>query len=298
MKQKFSDNVMHDVLVVFTGFLLALPLFMIAHKRLPDPDWPLHADRILLFACILGLLVLFLRLFRLLISIGLILLFLWLGYGSVSGHYGFENIFKDYRALLYTIHQDPNPERLLFADSRQVNQQKEILAAVHADNPAVRKFAIQSTNEFFRSEQQRNQPYRNLIQCFAIFKKINRSWNYVNDPESREYFAPAEESVSLLAGDCDDHSILMASAIKSIGGTTRLIITTGHIYPELLVGNKADLEHVNYLVKKVLFPTESRGQDVHYHQDPDGRIWINLDYTAHYPGGRFMAEPVLGILMP
>jgi hypothetical protein len=84
--------------------------------------------------------------------------------------------------------------------------------------------------------------YRTIIQCFAVLKKINSKWNYVSDPKARDYIASASEIATLFLWRCDDHSILMAAAIKSIGGTPRLIHTTGHIYPEILIGTQTDLE--------------------------------------------------------
>jgi hypothetical protein len=62
--------------------------------------------------------------------------------------------------------------------------------------------------------------YRTLIQCFAVFKEINR-WNYVSDPKT-ETIATASESLSYFSGDCDDHSILMAASVMR--GTPRLIL--------------------------------------------------------------------------
>src|SRR5205085_6337295 len=163
--------------------------------------------------------------------------------------------------------------------------------------PVVRNFAIAATNELFREEQDANFDSRKQIQCFAVFKKINSRWNYVDDPQGKEYFAKASESAKLLAGDCDDHAVLMAAAIKVIGGRPRLVHTTAHIYPELFIGSKNDLERLNYLIKQKLFPAESKGHVLHYHEEKDA-IWLNLDYTQHYPGGDFMAEPVLGVLYP
>jgi hypothetical protein len=88
----------------------------------------------------------------------------------------------------------------------------------------------------------------------------------------------------------------MAACIRAIGGTPRIIHTGGHLYPEMLVGTKADLETENYLFIELLFPNESRGKEVHYHIDERGQIWLNLDYTATYPGGPFMSEEILGAL--
>ena len=88
----------------------------------------------------------------------------------------------------------------------------------------------------------------------------------------------------------------MAAAIRSIGGTPRLIHTKGHIYPEILIGSMIDLEKINYLIKNVLFVKESSGKKLHYHIDERGQVWLNLDYTAKYPGGPFMFEEILGAL--
>jgi len=140
------------------------------------------------------------------------------------------------------------------------------------------------------------QQYRVTIQSFAVFKEIKDRWNYVNDPKGQEYIAAASESLEHFSGDCDDHAILMAACVRAVGGTPRLIHTGGHIYPEMLIGNKKDLEAINYLIKEVLFKQESKGKEIHYHIDERGQIWLNLDYTARYPGGPFMSEEILGAL--
>jgi hypothetical protein len=75
-----------------------------------------------------------------------------------------------------------------------------------------------------------------------------------------------------------------------------LIHTKGHIYPELYIGDKKDLEKINYAIKMILFPLESKNKIINYHIDERGNIWLNLDYTAKYPGGPFMNEEILGAL--
>ncbi|HEU4497412.1 MAG TPA: transglutaminase, partial [Flavobacterium sp.] len=50
------------------------------------------------------------------------------------------------------------------------------------------------------------------------------------------------------------------------------------------------------LIKEVLFKEESKGKELHYHIDERGQVWLNLDYTATYPGGPFMSEEILGAL--
>jgi len=298
MTEKIRRSPFVEILIGLISFLLALPLFIILHKRLPDYQIPYEADRILLFIAIVVILLLILRLFRLLIVVAFAVMLAWLSFGSFTGRYGFNNVYKDYRAIVYSIDNDPNPEHIIFSGRENFSNRSKIISAIDYENPIVRDFAVNAVNRYFKDQQRQNAEYRNTIQCFAVFKRINNNWNYVNDPASREYFATAPESAKLLAGDCDDHSILMAAALKSIGGKPRLIHTTGHIYPELFVGNKNDLERLNFLIKKELFPKESAGQDIFYHEDESGNIWLNLDYTAEYPGGPFMNEKVLDIIYP
>lgn len=286
------------LLVGSLSLFLAFPLFIFIHKQFPDYGWPFHFDRILMFMVIVVFTLLLLRLFRPIIVIAFSITLAWLSFGSFTGSYGFQNLVTDYKSMMYSLKYEPNEEGYDGEGDSNFSYKNEILAATDYSDRVVRDFAVVATNSYFRSEQARYEGHRTLIQCFAVFKKINRSWNYVNDPVSREYFAKASESVKLMAGDCDDHAIVMVGAIKSIGGTARFVSTTNHLYPEILIGNKNDLEFVNYLIKKILFPTESAGQDIHYHKDDSGKIWLNLDYTASYPGGKYLAEPILGTLRP
>ena len=46
----------------------------------------------------------------------------------------------------------------------------------------------------------------------------------------------------------------------------------------------------------MLFTKESANKPIHYHIDERGNVWLNLDYTAKYPGGPFMKEAILSAL--
>jgi len=285
------DNVIISVL----NILIAIPVFIIVHQNLIDPNWYFQIDRILLFIGIVVVIHVILYLLRTIIIICLALYIVALMIGTLSGNYGFGSVFEDYNYMIYAMNDSPNPQDLILSKLLPFPNKSKILRAIEYDNPKIRDFALMATIKNFRNV--RGYPkYRTTIQCFAVFKEINERWNYVSDPKGHEYIAEATESLRYFSGDCDDHSILMASAIKSIGGTPRLIHTGGHIYPEILVGTKADLETINYLIKKVLFTQESKGKKIHYHIDERGQIWLNLDYTATYPGGPFMSEEILGAL--
>lgn len=287
-----------NVVIGLLSLALALPLFILVYYRLPDLEWPFHVDKLLVFSLIAVLLLLMVRSFKYIIVTGVVATIGWLWYGTVAGQYGFRELYQDGRTMFYGLQND-SEKNVVFTGTRALGTDREILKAIDYKNPQVRDFAVNATNENFRNSQQGiKMKYRVLVQCFAVFKEINENWNYVSDPQDDEYIARASESVKLLAGDCDDHSILMAAGIKAIGGVPRLVYTKGHIYPEILIGKKKDLEYVTKLIHSKLFSKESSRKTIHFHKDEEGNIWLNLDYTADYPGGRFMNDEVIECIYP
>jgi hypothetical protein len=296
IKAKLQVKKPWDSIIIFAlNILIAIPLFIIIHQNLIDPEWPFHIDRILLFIILVVAIQLTLRLLKTILIICIFLYLVALLFGSLFGNYGFNSVYEDYRSMIYTMADDPNPQDIIISKMLPFPNKSKIIDAVNYDNPKVRNFALMATTKYFKDVKGYHEQ-RLMIQCFAVFKEIRNRWNYVNDPKGHEYIAYASESLQHFSGDCDDHAILMAATIRAIGGTPRIIHTGGHLYPEVLIGNKADLETANYLIKELLFVEESRGKEVHYHIDERGQIWLNLDYTATYPGGPFMSEEILGAL--
>lgn len=283
------------IIIFIISILITIPIFIIAHHNLLTLDWAYDIDRILLFIAILAVIhftLHFLRRITLIVIIGYLLMLL---YGTLFSDYSFQTVFEDYRSMVYAMNEDPYPQNIIISKLLPFPNKSKILSAVEYQNPKVRNFAIMAISKHFRNVKGYNE-YFTIIQAFAVFKEINSHWNYVSDPKGHDYIATATESLEYLSGDCDDHTILMVAAIKSIGGTTRIIHTKGHMYPEILIGQKKDLERINYVIKKTLFPKESHNKPIHYHIDERGNIWLNLDYTAKYPGGPFMNEEILGAL--
>jgi Ca2+/Na+ antiporter len=296
ISDKFTIKKPWDIIIIFVlNVLIAIPIFIISHQNLIEYNWYLHLDRVLIFIGILIIIQLVLYVMRRIILISIILYLIALVYGTFFGKYNFKTVFNEYQSMLFTMSNNPYPQDIIVDKLLPFPNKIKTLNAIEYENPKVRDFAIRSVKKHFRGEKEYPE-YLTLIQCFAVFKEINTNWTYVHDPKGEEYIAPASESVIYLSGDCDDHSILMAAAVKSIGGISRLIHTDGHIYPEILIGKRAEMETVNYLIKKVLFQKESYRKTIHYHIDERGNVWLNLDYTAKYPGGPFMKEKVLSAL--
>ena len=284
-----------SVIILLLNILIAIPVFIIIHQKLIDPQWPFQLDRILLFLGILIVIQLILRLLRTIIIVCIVIYLLVLVFGSLFGNYGFNSVFEDYRSMVYAMSDDPNPQDIIISKLLPFPNKSKILNAIEYDNPKVRNFALLATTKYFRDVKGFHD-YRQIIQCFAIFKEVQSRWNYVNDPKNREYIAKATESLEHFSGDCDDHAILMASLIRAVGGTPRIIHTQAHMYPEMLIGDESNLENIIYLIQEVLFKEESKGKQIFYHIDERGKVWLNLDYTAKYPGGPFMSEEILGQL--
>lgn len=296
LKQKYRvKKPWDDVMILILNILIAVPLFIILHQNLINPNWFLNIDRVVLFLAMVIVIQIILRLLRTIIIVCIILYLILLIYGSTIGNYGFNSVYEDYNSMMYTMSYNPYPQDIIIAKLLPFPNKSKIINAIEYQNPKIRNFAIKATSQHYKDIKGYAE-YRTLIQCFAVFKEINSKWNYVSDPKAGDYIATATESLLYLSGDCDDHSILMAASVRSIGGTPRLIHTKGHIYPEILIGSQTDLEAVNFLIKNVLFPHESSGKKLFYHVDERGQIWMNLDYTATYPGGPFMSEEILGAL--
>lgn len=298
-KEKYSLPKPWDMIVLFLlNILLTIPVFIIAHHNLVDPNLTFPIDRILLF---IALLVLFQFILYQLKTVIVICLFVYLVivlFSTLFGEYSFYRVFDDYRSMMYTMGDNPYPQDIIVSKLLPFPNKNKVLKAINFSNPRVRNFSLSATTKHFNNKKKIKgyQNYRTIIQCFAVFKEIKSRWNYVNDPQGNNYIATASESLEHFSGDCDDHAILMAAGVKAVGGIPRLIHTDAHIYPEMLIGSKRDLENVNFLIRNVLFPDEIKGKILHYHIDERGQIWLNLDYTATYPGGKFMSEEILGQL--
>lgn len=285
-----------DSIVLFVlNVLVIIPLFIILHQNLIDPNWPFHIDRILLFIALIITLQILFGLVRKVIIWIMLFFVMFLIKGTLLKGYGFEDVVEDYRVMIYSMTETATPQDIIVSKLLPFPNKSRILEAIEYNHPKVRNFALLATSKHFRNHNEQDAK-RRLIQSFAIFKEVQSRWNYVNDPKNREYIATATESLQHFSGDCEDHAILMCASIKAIGGVTRLIHTEAHIYPELLIGSKADLEYALFLIKEELFVKESKNKSIHYHIDERGQIWLNLDYTAKYPGGPFMSDEILGQL--
>ncbi|MCL2131513.1 MAG: transglutaminase-like domain-containing protein [Lentimicrobiaceae bacterium] len=173
-----------------------------------------------------------------------------------------------------------------------ISLQKRIQQKVNYTDSAVRHFAVEKSLIYF---QEYYPKYRQICRQLSLIKYIKENYRYVSDPSGFDYFASPTESISLMAGDCDDYSILMASVVKAIGGNVRIIWAPRHVYPELFCGDKASFD--KYLSAIYLFFDKEIGnKQIYYRLDKNQNYWLNIDYTDQYPGSVYFCDDVLSII--
>lgn len=162
---------------------------------------------------------------------------------------------------------------------------KQLEVACDYNNPITRDFAVsiagKASGEF------------NVEQVCYIFDAIRPPrWHYVNDPQGEDYFSKASHTIkdANLSGDCDDFAILMYSLMTAVGGEARIVFAYnkrqgGHAFAELNIGNA----NLNQLHKKIQLQFSDYEIDrLYYRTDSSGSKWLNLDWWASYPGGKYM----------
>lgn len=281
------------VLTNLAGVLLIIPLAPLICRFIPPIMLgEYNVDMVLAVLISLVVVRLLIWLVRPLIIPALVVMLAFIGYNHLTGKYGFDNIFYDYKALAYSNWQvrEKKQTDLLsinpgFFENRNSKGARAILAKVQITDSVVRNFAVKHSLTHFKEYQQK---YGMTTRFLSLFKYINQEFNYVPDSKRDEYFASARETIENgMGGDCDDHSILMASALMSIGAKCRLVIIEGHMYPELYAGNKGEFEELQQAIVQLF--NDQRVRNIFYHEH-DGHYWINLDYSARHPGGPYLND--------
>jgi hypothetical protein len=77
----------------------------------------------------------------------------------------------------------------------------------------------------------------------AIFDYLAAVINYTEDPGGDKWYSP-ERTLEKRTGDCEDYAILLASMVKSQGGSARVYLTADHAFAAVYIGNSSsDLDN-------------------------------------------------------
>ncbi|MDN5204389.1 hypothetical protein QQ008_23555 [Fulvivirgaceae bacterium BMA10] len=294
-----------NVVVFSLALLSAWPLLLLVAPFLDNFQFAIISDVNVAYFLVFGLLVLVMnyviKRIKPLAYFLTIAVFLGLSVSTIAGSYTFKDAINDYMALINRLQQQSQIVSVMSESSEPFPDALEVAELIREKDSKIRNFAVKAATKHFVNHK-RYEENRELIQYFSIFKEINEKWIYVADPKDEEYFASPAETIEHLTidgkfnGDCDDYTILIASCLKNIGGDVRMIRTPSHIYPELRMQDEHQLKKAVELIRRDLFKHDALGKSIFYHKDSAGNIWLNLDYTGKYPGGRFLSNDIIGVL--
>lgn len=279
--------------------LVIIPLAPYINRYIPSVEigeWNFDLVISLIIAFLITRLILWI--FKPLIIPALVIMVVILSWNYFDKDYSFSEVFHDYKnmALRNWITRDEKQHDILnFYPGHIATGMEKTVKGIHSKmnykDSVVRNFAVEHSLDYFGDYYSK---YGQNVRYLSLFKFIRDHFNYVPDPKRDEYFAtPRETILNGLGGDCDDHAILMASCMRSIGGMTRIVIIKGHAYPELFCGDKKDFEEMKSAIVQLF--NDPPVKQIYFHEY-DGQYWINLDYTAMHPGGPYLNNEVLAVI--
>jgi len=168
---------------------------------------------------------------------------------------------------------------------------KKLAAALTPMDPVTRNTAV-------KIAARKEGPFH-VEQVAEIWGAVREPWKYVNDPEGREYFATASETIDNgYVGDCDDFAITLASMITAVGGKARIVLMDGpkggHAYAEACVQGDptkvaaALIKHYKARFRRYIVGT--RPTEIAYRSSAECPMWLNLDWNSNVPGGPYEPE--------
>ncbi len=294
-------HITSKIVAEIAGILIIIPLAPFICKYIPPVIiGGFNIDLILSILIALLFVRIMIALLKPLVLPVLIFLFGLLVYNEYNGDYGFKNVLNDYKTLTYTNWKvreekqtDIFPEHTKLFENEADKVTRLVKSKIQPQDSVTRNFSVQHSLDYFKEYASK---YSMTTRYLSLFKYINKHFNYVPDAQRDEYYATSRETIlNGMGGDCDDHSILMASCLMSIGAKCRLVIVENHMYPEMYVGKKNDFDILQQAIVQ-LFPDQKIDR-IYYHEQ-NGDYWINLDYTAPYPGGPYMNDHVKLVIEP
>ena len=269
-----------SILTQVAALLIIIPLAPFLCRFIPPVmlgDW--NIDLILAFLVAVIVVSLISWLIKPMIIPLFLFVCLYLAFNHFTDRYTFSNVYNDYKAIVqqnWVVREQKqldlismNPD--IFGDAKSKTS-RAVKAKVQYQDSVVRNFSVMHSLENFGEYQGK---FGMLTRYLSLFKYINANFQYVPDSRRDEYYAtPRETILNGLGGDCDDHSILMASCLMSIGAKCRLVIVEGHMYPEMYVGNKKDFESCSRLLFNCFLIKKLNGSITMNIKMSIGSIWI------------------------
>jgi Transglutaminase-like superfamily len=294
-RPKLLENFFYHLVAV----LCIVPLAPMINRVIPPiMIGGFNADLFLAILLSLGFVRFVLWVFKPLIIPSFVMIALIMLFNVYARTYTVSSMVSDYRNLVnYNWENRMKKDKNLFIvkpslfDSEVERAVKGMRSQMNFKDSILRNFAVKYSTAYFNEQYKLYGP---TVRYLSLFRHINGNFKYVQDPVKNEYYASPMETIDNgLAGDCDDHTILMISALNTIGAKTRMVLTEDHVYPELYCGDKNSFLKLQSAIIE-LFPQENFSGL--YYREENGNYWINLDYSAHHPGGPYINNKAYAVV--
>lgn len=161
-------------------------------------------------------------------------------------------------------------------------EQQQICPKIESQNTAVRDAAVSIARD--------SEGKWNVGQLVDLFVWMKTNIKYVNDPSTGNYYAFASETLQTKAGDCDDQAILITSMIRSVGGTSNMIIVNEctHAFASVFISeSKADFDKIREGISNIYYNKYSlQIGNTYSYKDEKGGYWLIVDPA----GGQYLGD--------
>jgi len=281
------------------GLLTVIPLAPLVNRIIPPIlIGEFNADLILAILLSYAFVRFILWIFKPLMIPAFVMVCLILAFNTFNSTYSPKSMVNDYRNLVQQNwkNKDKKQKELYLVKSSLFDTDVEmavkgIKSKIDLKDSIVRNFAVTHSLDYFDDHYHK---YGYYVRFLSLFKYINANFKYVADAQRDEYYATARETIeSKMGGDCDDHTILMISAMRNIGARCRMVLSTDHVYPELHCGDKKTFLKIQTAITELFSDQPFTGL---YYREENGEYWINLDYSARHPGGPYADNKAYAVI--
>jgi transglutaminase-like putative cysteine protease len=122
----------------------------------------------------------------------------------------------------------------------------------------------------------------NIGKVCAIFDWLVTNINYTEDPGGGDVWYSPDETLAMMAGDCEDYAMLLAAMVNLAGGNSRVYLTHDHAFAAVYVGNETgNLQNVTADIR-AYYNTQV---PVHAFRDETGYWMVADPLGSFYMGG-------------
>ena len=300
MEQQHHKSVLAENFILHAvGLLTVIPLAPLFNRIIPPVMiGGFNADLILAILLSYAFVRFILWIFKPLIIPAFVMVCLIMVFNTFNSTYNLRSMVNDYRNLVQQNwkNKDKKQKELYLVKSSLFDTDVEmavkgIKSKIELKDSTVRNFAVSHSLDYFDDHYHK---YGYYVRFLSLFKHINANFKYVADAQRDEYYATARETIqSNMGGDCDDHTILMISAMRFIGARCRMVLSTDHVYPELHCGDKKSFLKIQTAITELFADQPFTGL---YYREEKGEYWINLDYSARHPGGPYVNNKAYAVV--